>query len=496
MSDRTLLRLSFPLSGAWRWIVVLNLTILLSGCWKVGPDFNKPVVPTPKNWRFAQNDVRNVTNIEWWRQLNDPVLIRLINEAVINNLDLKIAVANVEQFMGRFGSTRANLFPQIFGNALYERRLVSGAESGNVNDLPFPDRNHAVLGGTMSWELDVGGQLRRAKEAAQADLFAQASARDAVVLTVVALVVQTYVYMRAQDANLSVTRGIVETLQEENRIALSRLEMGYSSEIEFTQSRSELERRRALIPFFEQQIAQSEHALSLLMGKNPGSVPRGKSLNELSLPPVPSGLPSDLLRRRPDIHQAEQNLAAATARIGVAEGEYFPKVMLTSMGGQAAQNLDQMFMPGANFWSVGLQLVGPLITAGKIAGQVQAAEAIQRAALATYQRATLQGFREFEDALVASEKSRSRHDIQENRVKSVKNYVRLSRLQFDEGYTPYLVVLDSLRQLYDAEIDLIQARSDSLTAGIQLYRAMGGGWVMGLQRKFATPQPREASLFP
>lgn len=485
--------------GRFRILLIIGLAGLslgLNGCWKVGPDYEKPEVTTPENWRFAAQEARDVTNIEWWRLMNDPVLNRLIDEAVLNNLDLKIAVANVEQFMGLYGSTRANLFPQIYGDALYERRLISGAESGTVNDLPFQDRSHAVLGGQMFWELDVWGQLRRAKEAANAELFAQIAARDAVVLTVAALVAQTYVNLRAFDLALNATHGIIGTLTEETRIARTRLDIGYSSEIEFTQSRSELERRKALVPLFEQQIAEAEHAIRLLLGQNPGPVPRGRTLNDMRPPVAPAGLPSDLLRRRPDIQQAEQNLAAATARIGVARGEYFPKVTLTAMGGQAAQNLDQMFMPGATFWSAGMQLIGPIITAGKIAGQVQASEALQRAALASYQKTILTAFREFEDALITSQKSRERQLAQERRVAEVRNYLHLSHLQFDEGYTPYIVVLDALRQLYDAEIDLINARNDTFVAAIKLYRAMGGGWIMGAQRKAETPRPREASIFP
>ena len=472
------------------------LALLLTGCWKVGPDYSPPEVVTPKNWRFAAKEVREVSNIEWWRQLGDPVLNKLIDEVVRNNLDLKIAVANVEQFMGRYGATRANLFPQIFGSGLYERRLISGAESGTVNDLPFEDRDHTVLAGQMNWELDIWGQLRRAREAANSDLFAQVAARDAVVLTVASLVAQSYVNLRALDISLAATRGIVDTLTEETRIAQTRLDIGYSPALEHIQSLSELERRKALVPEFEQRIAETEHGISLLLGKNPGPIPRGISLEELQVPPVPAGLPSALLRRRPDIQQAEQNLMAANARIGVARGEYFPKVVLTAMGGQAAQNIDQLFMPGATFWSVGMQLIGPIITAGKIAGQVQAAEAVQRAAVVAYQRAIISAFREFEDALIAGQKALERQTAQERRVAAVKQYVHLSRLQFDEGYTPYIVVLDSLRQLYDAEIELIKARNDTLAAAIQLYRAMGGGWVIGAQRKAETPQPRPASIFP
>lgn len=485
-----------PLRTRYAGGLALSFSILLTGCWKVGPDYEKPKVDVPSDWRFATRETKNVTNMEWWRLMGDPVLNRLIDHAVTHNLDVQIAIATVEQFMGVYGSTRANLFPQIYGSALYERRLISGAESGAVNDLPFQDRNHAVLGGELSWELDIWGQLRRAKEAANADFMAKSAARDAVILTVASLTAQTYVNLRALDYTLEITRGIIGTLQQEKHIAEVRLAVGHSSRLELTQVESELERRLALVELFEQQVAETEHAISLLLGQNPGPIPRGLSLTDLKTPGVPEGLPSDLLRRRPDVQQAEEALIAATARIGVAKGEYFPKLVLTSMGGQAAQSLDQMFMPGANFWSAGMQLVGPIITAGKIAGRVQAAEAIQQAALADYRRVIISSFKDFEDALVSLQKSARRQDKQQARVDAVRDYLRLSKLQFDEGYAPYLVVLDALRQLYDAEIDLISATNDKYVSSVRLYKAMGGGWLDEIQREGEVPPPREATFFP
>jgi len=475
-------------------LTILTLAISLTGCFTVGPDYVKPEIDAPKQWRFAAADARETANLAWWEQLHDPVLNRLVEQAIANNLDLKIAIANVEQFMGVYGATRASLFPQIFGQGSYSRQQTSSEALGLGGRTP--DTDAAQLGATMFWELDVWGQLRRAKEAAGADLLAQESARDAVVLTLVSSVAQTYITLRALDRSLEITRKTVDSLTEENRIAKSRFDMGYASEIEVSQSDSELERRRALIPSFEQQIAQAENALSVLLGKPPGAIARGLTLDALSPPAVPAGLPSEQLIRRPDIKQAEQNLISANARIGVARGEYFPKVRLTGDVGQASIELAQMFAPGANFWSIGTRLLGPIFTAGKVAGQVQSAEAAQQAALAGYQKAILSGFREFEDGLIASSKSNERQNTQARRVAALQTYLRLSRVRYDEGYSPYLEVLDALRQYYEGQIELVQARSDTFTSLIQLYRAMGGGWIVTAEQKAQLPEAKPAAVFP
>jgi multidrug efflux system outer membrane protein len=466
-------------------LAIALLSMTMTGCFMVGPDYEKPKIDAPAQWRFGVADARDTVNLQWWEQLNDPVLNNLIEQAMQNNLDLKIAIANVEQFMGVYGATRAGLFPQIFGNADYHHQSTGSNET-----------NPTQLGATMFWELDVWGQLRRAKEAANADLLAQEAARDTVVLTLVSSVAQTYVILRALDRSLEITKQTVAALTEENRIAKARFDAGYASEIEVTQSDSELERRKALIPSYEQQIAQAEHALSLLLGKPPGAIARGSSLDELTPPAVPAGLPSDQLRRRPDIEQAEQRLIAANARIGVAKGEYFPKVNLTGDIGQASVEIGQLFVPGANFWTIGGRLLGPIFTAGKVAGQVQSAEAAQQAALAGYEKSILSAFREFEDSLVASGKSNERQGAQARRVAALQSYLRLSKTRYDEGYTSYLEVLDALRQYYEGQIELVQARSDMFTALIQLYRAMGGGWIVSAEQKAQIPKAKEAVMFP
>ena len=253
---------------------------------------------------------------------------------------------------------------------------------------------------------------------------------------------------------------------------------------------------KALRPQFWQLSTLSEHAICFLLGKKPGHIKRGKRLTDLNIPAIPAGLPADLLRRRPDIRQAEEALIAANARVGVAIGEYFPKIVLTSSGGQAAQAVDQLLMPGATFWTAGMQLLGPLITAGKIAGQVQSAEGLREASLVNYQSSTLKAFKEFEDALISRKKALENQERQAARLAADKHYFHLSKLKFQEGFTEYLVVLDSLRQSYESTIALITATNDSFQATIQLYKAMGGGWVQHAQLKASTPAPREASSIP
>ncbi|MGR8997790.1 MAG: efflux transporter outer membrane subunit [Gammaproteobacteria bacterium] len=479
-------------------LLVLSLTALLTGCFKIGPDYVRPQIDTPKQWRFAESNVRqNASNLKWWEQLGDPVLNRLVNQSVQGNLDLKIAVANIEQFMGQYGSTRANLFPQIFGAANYAHAQPSSGggdvlNSGtNSNEVDF-----ARLNASMNWELDIWGKLRRANEAALADLLSQEAIKRAVILTLVSQVAQTYVTLRELDKNLEITKSIVKSLEEELRIAKIRFDEGYTSELELEQADSEYQRRSAFIPLYEQQIAITENALSVLLGRNPGPIPRGLTLDELKLPAVPAGLPSDLLAQRPDIQQAEQELIAANARIGVARAQYFPQISLTGSVGQMSTQVATLFAPGANFWSVGSALLTPIFTAGKIAGQVQSAEAVQKAAVANYRRSIISGFREFENALVSSNKTKVQKERQSKRVGAVQVYFNLSRVRYDEGYTDYITVLDSIRQLFDAQIDLIQAQSNQIIATIGLYRAMGGGWIVQEEKAANLPKPTDAAYFP
>jgi outer membrane protein, multidrug efflux system len=481
-----------------RNLAVFAFSALLTGCFKVGPDYQKPAVDTPEQWRFADQETRDLSNTKWWEQFGDPVLNGLLEKAFRGNLDLKIAAARVEQFMGLYGSTRADLFPQFSGDATYQRRKASDQVrnfpgAGSPNDSSF---DFASLGVAMDWEIDIWGVLRRSNEAAFADMRSQEAFKRAALLTLASDVAQTYIQLRTLDKNLDITRRMVGILAEQRRIDHVRFREGYGSELEVSQVESEYQRRLAAIPGVEDSIAQTEHALKVLLGENPGSIERGESLDELALPPVPAGLPSDLLIRRPDIQLAEQQLIAANARIGVARGQYFPRIALTGDVGQLSTQMATLFTPGANFWAIGANLLTPIFTAGKIAGQVQAAEAVQREALANYQRSIISAFREFENALVAIQKSKERQLREAARVGAVDNYYRLSKLRYDEGLVDYITLLDSLRQLYEAQIDLLQAQSATYTASIQLYRAMGGGWTVQAEETEGLPKPRDAAFFP
>lgn len=471
---------------------LLLLTVFISGCFKVGPDYERPPVEIPQSWRFAEMEARDTTNLQWWRQFGDPVLDRLVERGIENNLDLKIAIANVERFVGVYGATRADLFPQIFGAGEYLRQQPSTLGSGPQ----LPDSDYANLGAAMQWELDVWGGLRRAKEAAKADLVAQEAVKRAVILTLASSIAQTYIQLRAFDKNLEITRQIVKALKDDLHIRKVRLREGFTSELEVTQAESEYSRRSAFIPFYEQNIAQTEHALSILLGENPGPIARGLTLDQLKLPAVPAGLPSELLVRRPDIQQAEQQLIAANARIGVARAQYFPKISLTGDVGQVSAQMATLFTPGANFWSIGSALLTPIFTAGKIAGQVQAAESEQKAAVANYQRTIINAFREFEDSLVSTIKTKERSFNQAQRIAAVKSYYNLSQLRYDEGYTSYLTLLDAIRNLFEAQIDLVQAQNENFAAVIGLYRAMGGGWVVQAEQTRQPEETSEAAFFP
>lgn len=471
---------------------------ILAGCVMVGPDYQPPPLAVPSKWRFGDREARETVDTQWWKAFGDPMLDRLIESAVRNNLDLQSAIARVEQFMGVYGSVRSLLFPQVFGTANYSHLNNPGNQLGLAGGVTASsgELDFARLGATMEWEIDLWGQLRRAKEAARAELLAQEAFRRGVLLTVVSQVALTYVQLRELDRDLEITRGIMGTLENEMRIARSRFREGYSSELDLNQVESEYYRRAAYIPLYEQSIAETEHALKILLGENPGPVPRGRTLDDLPPLTVPSGLPSDVLARRPDIRQAEQELIAANARIGVARGEYFPRILLTGDVGQATMQLSTLFTPGANFWAVGSGLLMPIFTAGKIAGKVQAAEAIQRKMLMDYRRTIISAFKEFEDALVGHAKTREQREQQSARVKAAENYFRLSKLRYDEGYTDYITVLDSLRQLFDAQIDLAKTKGSNFAAAIKLYRSMGGGWTAQAETAGHVPEPREAVMFP
>jgi multidrug efflux system outer membrane protein len=344
----------------------------------------------------------------------------------------------------------------------------------------------AFLGG--SWEIDFWGKFRRASEAARTELFGTEEARRTVVLTLVSAVAGTYVDLLALDKQLEITRRTVDTRSETRDLFQLRLDNGIIPEIDLSMAEAEYQDALARIPEIELAIARAENALSVLLGNNPGPIPRGLTIDELLLPGIPSGLPSDLMERRPDIRAAEQALIVANTRIGVAKSLYFPTISLTGAFGTASTDLSDLFTGPAKAWNFGVPVTVPIFTAGRIGGQVKGAEAFQQQALYGYLQAVQNAFREVDDALVERAKSDQRLQSLNRQVAALENYARLARMRYDEGVMSFLEVLDSERSLFNVELSQTAGQSTLFRSLITIYKAMGGGWVEAAEA-VTTPQP-------
>jgi outer membrane protein, multidrug efflux system len=459
-----------------RYLGVLLLSVVLGGC-LVGPDYRRPALDTPQGWRFGEQEVRELADTAWWEQFRDPVLNELIAISLRENKDLKIAAARVEEFRGRYGVTRAALFPQAGAGA-----SVSGERTTDRGQVQLPatapnPTNLYQANFFASWEIDLWGKLRRGSEAARADLIATEEGRRSVVLSLVASVAGAYVNLRDLDRELEIARRTAQSREESYKIFLLRFQAGYVSDLELSQVNSLYQQALATIPSLEKAISQQEDALSLLLGRNPGPIARGKLIDALQVPAVPAGLPSSLLERRPDLRQAEQELIAANARIGVARAQYFPNISLTGLFGWESTRLSQLFTGPARMWNWTAPVTQPIFSAGSIGAGVKIAKAIREEALVNYQKAVQSAFRDVEDALIDQKSTREQLKAQTRQVEALRIYASTARLRYENGYTSYLEVLDAERSLFDAELAYTQTTGGLLQALINLYKAMGGGWV-------------------
>jgi multidrug efflux system outer membrane protein len=464
-----------------RLLVSVLLVTGLSGC-LLGPDYQRPEVPTPATFRFTIDQSEEVANSAWWEQFQDPVLNELIAAALAGNKDVKIAAARVDQFLGQFVTTRSGLFPQLNAGFDASRQRVSQA-----GPTPLPVGTGPVFNSfdaplAVAWEVDVFGKIRRETESARASLLASEEGRRATILTLVTSVASSYVNLRDLDRQLVIAQETTDSRANSVKVFEARFSGGDVSQMELAQSQSEYEASRATIPQIETQIAQQEDALSVLLGRNPGPILRGRDLSALVLPDVPAGLPSDLLERRPDLRQAEQNLIAANALIGAARALYFPSISLTALFGSASGQFSNLFTGPARIWSYAGSLTVPIFTAGNISGQVKQAEAQQQQALLQYQQAIQVAFQEVDDALIALRKAREQLVIQGRQVEALRLYSRLARLRYEGGYTSYIEVLDAERSLFNAELAYTQTHGFVFTSLVSLYKAMGGGWVVDAER--------------
>jgi multidrug efflux system outer membrane protein len=459
-----------------KFIIAALFGATLSGC-MVGPDYVRPTVEVPAAWRIDYPKASDVANIKWWEQFGDPVLNELIETSLRENRDVRIAAARVDQFIGALMSTRSQLFPQVgYGTDVSRFR----ASRVTLPALPSGVDNYftlyeASLG--TSWQLDLFGRVRRQTEAAQAQVYASEQGQRGVVLTLVASVASTYIGLRALDRQREIAQATAKNFGETARIFSLRHKAGLVSQTEVAQIESQYQLALAAIPAIEQAIAVQENMISVLQGRNSEAIPRGKTIDQLVPPLIPADLPSTLLERRPDILQAEQNLVAANANIGAAKALYFPTFSLTGALGSASTAFGTFLSGPASAWLIGASLAGPIFTFGGIEGQVRGAEATERAALSFYQQTILNAFRETNNALVGSQKKIEEVDRQTQRVVSLRGFARLSRLKFDKGIASYLDVLVAENDLFAAELAAVSLLADRYTQLVNVYQAMGGGWV-------------------
>jgi outer membrane protein, multidrug efflux system len=478
-----------------RSVIAASFAALLAGC-MMGPDYVRPPVDAPQKFAYEPADARDTANTEWWKQFGDPVLDGLITEALANNKNVQIAAANVEQAAAVLTQTRSPLYPQLNYQANAARFRFS---QSSTTDLPGgvsnPTNAYSVLAGA-SWEIDLWGRIRRLSEAAQANLLASDEARRGVILSLVASVAANYFQLRGLDEQLVISKRTLGTYGESVKLFELQFKYGQVSQMNVAQAKSQYETAAAQIPLIESQIVQTENALSILLGRNPGEIARGKTIYELSLPAVPAGLPSALLEQRPDLLQAEQSLVAANAQIGAAKALYFPTISLTGAFGTASTQLHELFSGPTRTWNYAGSLVGPIFTAGSISAQVAQAEAGQKAALLSYQAAIQSAFADVETALVANAKLGEQSAAQERLVLALKDYSRLARLQYDGGFAPYSTVLQAEQQLFPAELTWATTRSQLYSSSVTIYQAMGGGWVNEADKLAPQPVPGEGWFAP
>lgn len=456
-----------------RTLSLIGLSGLLLSC-AVGPDYSPVDIPVTDSFRMAEEkaDLPSLANMPWWELYRDEELQKLIRISLEENKDLERAVATVEEFEARLFIARTDFAPQMTAtaNGPVVRR-------GGVRFSGFPNPFNYYLQGNLAWEIDVWGRIRRSNEAARGDLLAREENRRAIILQLVGGVAQAYFDLRQFDLQLEIAERTLRAWDESVRISQARHRQGLIHRLDVEQFQAERENAAARIAELRRQMIQKENELGVLLGRNPGQIPRGQSLTDQVMPPVvPAGLPSELLQRRPDVVQAEQQLAAATARIGAAKADRFPKISLTGILGIANPSLTKLFTPGSDFGVLGPGITAPLLNAQLLGFQQEAAEAQARQAVAQYRQTILVAFKEVEDALAGVTTSREQAAAQERQVNALQAALRLANLRYKGGLANYLDVLIAQRNLFDAELSLASTRRLYLTSVVQLYKALGGGW--------------------
>jgi outer membrane protein, multidrug efflux system len=464
-------------------IAVIIAAALLSSC-TVGPNYVRPTVPVPQNFRapgpLPAPQAASLADLKWFEIFKDEQLQELTRTALVQNYDLRDAVARVEQARANLGITRSNQFPQAnaSGDIQFTRLSRDGTFPLPASFVTSQNRNFGEASlNLLSFEVDLWGRLRRATESARAGLLNAEENRKAVVTTLVSDVATNYFSLLQLDYELEISQRTLDTRRDSLRLVQERTGGGVATLLDLRQAEQLVSSAAQTIPTLQQQIEQTENQINLLVGKNPGSVIRGRKFIEQEMPPqVPAGMPSSLLERRPDIRAAEQALIEANANIGVAKAAYFPQLSLSGLlGGQSSQ-LASLFSGPHSTWSFVPQVSQPIFTAGRLKSNVKLAEAERTSALVQYERTIQTAFSEVSNALIAHQRTRESRLEQETLVTALQDRTRLAYVRYRGGVDTQLNALDADRDLFQAELSLAQIRLSELLSVVQLYKALGGGW--------------------
>lgn len=447
---------------------------LLTGC-AVGPNYKQPAVPVPDRYREVQGPpapAASLADQPWWEIFGDEQLRQLIDQALQTGYDVRLAAWRVEEARAQAGIARSEFFPQIFYGGQWSRTQ----QSSFVPPYTHGTYNLNEVNVNFGWEIDLWGRVRRLNEAAKAQYLASEEARRGVLLSLVSDVASTYFQLRELDEELDIAKKTVEAFQGTADLFQRKLAEGAASALETSYATAALGQVAAQVPDIERQIEATENQLNLLLGRNPASVTRGRDLARQPLPPeVPAGLPSDLMQRRPDVRQAEQQLIAANAQVGVATANFFPTISLTGLFGGVSPEVSNLF-PAGRTWSIAAGLLGPLFQGGRLRSQYDVAYAQWQQNVAVYEQTVTGAFAETTTVLYAQQKLTSSVKELEGTVADYREMVRLTNLRYDSGLASYFEVLYAMQQLYPAEIALARQRLNLLTNFVNIYKALGGGW--------------------
>jgi outer membrane protein, multidrug efflux system len=457
-------------------VLIGVMLVVLTSC-AVGPNYKRPAVTVPGEYRGLAPEAGPQTTASfgdenWWMVFQDEQLQKLIRQALAQNYSVRIAATRLLEAQAALGITRADQFPAVYGGvSAVNERYPKTAITPEFETSPI-EVNLSLI-----WNLDFWGQYRRATEAARANVLATQWGGRAVVSSLISSVSSAYFQLLELDLEKQISQETLESRKESLRLVDIRFKGGATGLMDVRQSEQLVYTAAAAIPDLERRIEQQENFISILLGENPAPVVRGKALVEaMGLPTVPSGLPSSLLDRRPDIQSAEQQLIAANAHIGVAKAAYFPQISLTGMAGYQTPALTSLFTGPAGLWSFGAQLTQPIFTAGKIRSNVKLTEAQKQELVFAYQQAIQEAFREVSDSLVAYRKNQEFRAQQALLTAAAQDSTRLARIRYEGGQTSYLEVLDTDTLSFNAQISLAQAQLNERLALVQLYNALGGGW--------------------